>query len=266
MKFHLLALAALFVVRAGAQAPDSLAPSVYTEKGLTDLSNPVSRPYVSVTLLKPDGSYVRSVDNRVTETGPWIYRKVAPERAELILSGQWHLLIFKDAETGTWLDVRGGSESFNTFSLAASPKVGTVANLSVRTSLRAGDTSVAGFVITDHPTAVLIRAVGPGLRGFGVPDALSRPRLRVRSTATDSIIAENAKWGDQGAAFVGVGFPTDEALLSKLGGSVGAFPLAAGSDDAAVTLVLPPGGYTIETSSVEPSQTGSALLELYLLP
>lgn len=266
MRLFFLALAALLAVSARAAAPDSFARGAYFERGLTDLSDPASPPYEAITLLQANGNFVRSVGNRVIETGPWIYRKVAADRAELILGGEWHLLIFKTEDSGTWLGTRGGSEAYNTFSLVAAAGSGRIGNFSTRTVVRPGESSISGFVIVDEPAAVLIRAIGPALRSFGVTDALSRPRLRIRSTATDNGVAENVKWGEQGSALVGLGNATGEALLRRLGNAVGAFPLTSGSDDAAVALVLPPGGYTVEVSSVDPAQTGSALIEVYHLP
>jgi hypothetical protein len=42
----------------------------------------------------------------------------------------------------------------------------------------------------------------------------------------------------------------------------GAFPLQASSNDAAVVLRLPPGGYTVVVSGVA-NTTGTALVEIY---
>jgi hypothetical protein len=46
---------------------------------------------------------------------------------------------------------------------------------------------------------------------------------------------------------------------------VGAFPLTAGSQDCALVVNLPPGGYTIQISGLA-SSTGFALAEVYEIP
>lgn len=123
-------------------------------------------------------------------------------------------------------------------------------NVSARTQVGTGDNIViAGFVIggaTD--VRVLIRAVGPGLTGFGVGGVLADPKLEVyRGSAK---IAENDNWGaTAGGTFT----------------SVGAFPLAAGSPDAALVATLSPGAYSAQVSGVG-GTTGVALVEVYELP
>ena len=47
--------------------------------------------------------------------------------------------------------------------------------------------------------------------------------------------------------------------------NVGAFQLAAGSEDAALLITLPPGAYTIEVKDKDRSE-GVALLEIYEVP
>lgn len=58
---------------------------------------------------------------------------------------------------------------------------GSLANLSTRTRLAAGDdVAVAGFVVTgSRPKQLLIRAVGPSLRRFGVSDPVAQPSLQI---------------------------------------------------------------------------------------
>lgn len=62
--------------------------------------------------------------------------------------------------------------------LAVAPRAGgTVAtgkliNISTRTKLLGGDAVIAGFAIEERPRAVLVRAIGPSLRRFGVASAI----------------------------------------------------------------------------------------------
>ncbi len=104
-----------------------------------------------------------------------------------------------------------------------------------------------GFVVGGSVTRrVLIRAIGPGLAGFGVTGAARSATLAVFNSAGGQIGA-NAGWGGQ------VG-------LSTVFAGVGAFALQAGSADAAILLKLPPGNYTARVTAV-----GEVLVEVYFV-
>ncbi len=130
---------------------------------------------------------------------------------------------------------------------AASPRL---VNLSGRARVGTGDNVlIAGFVISGHSTErVLIRAVGPGLVSQGVSDALLDPELSVHHGA--EIVGENDNW---------------QHWQSDVFSAVGAFPLAAGSADAALVLDLSPGIYSAVVKGVNGS-TGTALVEIYEVP
>jgi hypothetical protein len=123
-------------------------------------------------------------------------------------------------------------------------------NLSSRLRVTGGDASrsvVAGFVVTgDASKPVLIRAVGPGLAGFGVRDALGQPVLVLRNSAGKTI-AENDGW-------------KNHPDISSAGDSVGAFRLNNGSRDAALLVTLAPGAYT---SQITANGNGVVLIEVY---
>ena len=133
--------------------------------------------------------------------------------------------------------------------LAAFPVLGQDTRLSsvaVRTTTGGGDTLITGFTIGPGPTKrVLIRAVGPALTEFGVPGALTDPRLELYNSAGTKI-AENDNW------------TTDDAATFA---TVGAFPLRAASKDAALVINLPSGGYTVHVTGIGGS--GQALVEVY---
>jgi hypothetical protein len=77
---------------------------------------------------------------------------------------------------------------------------------------------------------------------------LTDPMLEIYSGSTK--IAENDNWS---------------ATLAASAASVGAFALTAGSKDAAITVSLPAGGYTVQVSGVD-SGVGEAIVEIYELP
>ena len=109
---------------------------------------------------------------------------------------------------------------------------------------------IPGFVIGGNaPKQVLIRAVGPGLQPFGVPDLLANPQLSVAPLGKNFSIATNDNWGGT-------------AELQAAFNQASAFALPPGSADAAVLLRLPPGGYSVVVSGVG-NTTGTALVEVY---
>lgn len=130
---------------------------------------------------------------------------------------------------------------------------GTVRLVNVSTSgfVGTGDQAlVPGFVIGGNaPKEVLIRAVGPGLTQFGVTGVLADPQLTLVPLGREFSVAANDNWGNA---------TTLQAAFTQ----AGAFPLPAGSNDAAVVLRLPPGGYTVVVSGVG-NTTGTALVEVY---
>ena len=123
-------------------------------------------------------------------------------------------------------------------------------NLSARNKVGIGSNIlIAGFTLAGEGARnLLIRAVGPKLSEFGVTGVLTDPMLEIYSGSTK--IAENDNWS---------------ATLATTAASVGAFALTAGSKDAAITVSLPKGGYTVQVSGVD-SGVGEAIVEIYELP
>jgi len=131
-------------------------------------------------------------------------------------------------------------------------------NLSARARVGTGDTLlIPGFVLSPGAPSrrVLVRAVGPGLVPFGVTGLLADPKLELFQGGTR--IAENDNWGTP----VGPHAASAEALGTTFQRS-GAFSLPAGSLDAALDVLLPPGGYTLQVSGTG-GRTGDALVEVY---
>ncbi len=124
------------------------------------------------------------------------------------------------------------------------------ADISTRCRVRGDtDTLIAGFVLGgDAPRTVLVRAVGPTLATFGIVNPLARPRLTLYHETEPILVAED--WGEWSQAV------TDAA------NSIGAFPLVAGSSDAAVVATLAPGNYSAMVSGRTPD-SGVALVEVY---
>jgi hypothetical protein len=120
---------------------------------------------------------------------------------------------------------------------------------SSRADVTAANPLAAGFTLTgSNAKNVLLRAVGPGLGAFGVTGTLANPELQLYDSAGHLIIATTAWSGDS-------------SLISVFN-QVGAFPLLAGSADAATVVSLLPGTYTLQVAGAI-GQSGAALAEVY---
>lgn len=112
---------------------------------------------------------------------------------------------------------------------------------------------VTGPSIAGTAKKLLFRGIGPGLANFGISNALADPTIRVVD-GSGRTVATNDNWENN------PNLAELRAVTAQL-----AFPLAAGSKDAAVLVALPPGSYTCVVSSVN-NTTGTALVEVYEVP
>jgi hypothetical protein len=125
-------------------------------------------------------------------------------------------------------------------------------NVSIRNPVGAvSNNLIVGFVIAGTGTKnLLIRAIGPKLSEFGVPNVLSDPKLDVFRAGPGQALLTNDNW---------------EPEFAEIFNVVGAFTLTTGSRDAALAAALPAGAYTVQVSGVN-NLTGEALVEIYELP
>lgn len=138
-----------------------------------------------------------------------------------------------------------GSSSGTTASRAAAVTVlpaSALANLSVRTTLAAGQTLIVGAVVGGGRKTVLARAGGPALNQFGL-EGMADPRLEL-FTSGATPIASNDDWSGP---------------LAPTFAAVGAFAYANGSKDAAFSQALD-GSFTVQAKG---SGAGVVLVELY---
>lgn len=125
-------------------------------------------------------------------------------------------------------------------------------NLSVRAITAPGAPAlITGFVVGGTvPKQVLMRVVGPTLTGapFNVAGALPDPTLQViRGAAT---VGQNDDWSVPAA---------NGPALTGAATRAGAFPLRAGSGDAALLSTLQPAAYSVAAGG----GTGTVLAEIY---
>jgi sugar lactone lactonase YvrE/thiol-disulfide isomerase/thioredoxin len=128
--------------------------------------------------------------------------------------------------------------------IAANPSARLV-NLSVRANLVPDEQLVTGFVLAGGVKPMLVRAVGPGLAPF-LPDSTcaGNPSLQLYNATT--LLESNDNWG-------GV-----TALVNACSG-VGAFPLPANSQDAAVLCAVE----GARTAHMAVTTNGVGLIEVY---
>jgi hypothetical protein len=124
-----------------------------------------------------------------------------------------------------------------------------IVNLAVRTRMGGGaGTPIVGFVLGGAGAGkrLVVRAVGPTLlASFGLTGALADPQLQLWSGAT--LVASNDDW-----------LEADAGAMA----AAGAFPLNAGSGDAAIVRTLTPGAYTTPVAAPG-DMSGVVLVEAY---
>lgn len=123
-------------------------------------------------------------------------------------------------------------------------------NLSSRSDVTTSSPITAGFVIGgSQAQTVLIRAAGPSLAAFGVPNPLSNVQLQLfQAGGTEPLVTSQVV--------------TTQA--KELAVEVGAFTLTEGAEDATIVAVLAPGAYTAIVSGVD-GATGNSIVEIYEL-
>ncbi|HUG11947.1 MAG TPA: immunoglobulin domain-containing protein, partial [Opitutaceae bacterium] len=124
-----------------------------------------------------------------------------------------------------------------------------ITNVSSRVKFEQGRTAILGFGIVAGQMPVLVRAVGPELANYGIPadEVLADPHLRIYRGHDE--VAVNDDW----AAETGERFAP-----------AGAFPLDAGSKDAAIRAQFLIGGYTVHSTGN--GGEGVAIIEIYESP
>jgi outer membrane protein assembly factor BamB len=175
-------------------------------------------------------------------TYQWLFNNVAVTGAT---AATLTLPSTQTSDAGTYQVVvtgAGGSTVSRTLALAVTSTVSTTArltNLAVRTTAGPADRLLTvglaiGGVGTTGNKPLLLRAVGPTLGAFGVPDTLEDPQLTLLSGTT--VLQQNDNWsGDTAVA----------AITPQLG----AFALAGpASKDAALLTTRPAGSYTVQIS------------------
>ena len=119
-------------------------------------------------------------------------------------------------------------------------------NLSTRMRVETGENvGIGGFIISGSaPKHVIVRAIGPSLGQFGVPNALADPILELRGSAPFATVINDNWRDDQEAAIMATGLAPTNNL------------------EAAIDATLNPGAYTAVVRGKN-NTVGVALIEVY---
>lgn len=126
-----------------------------------------------------------------------------------------------------------------------------IVNLSIRSAMTGSQALIVGFVSSGGSKTLLMRAVGPTLRDFGVTDAMVDPVLNLRTQA-GAVSATNDNWGTSPAV----------GQLVLAANQVGAFALILDSLDSAMLATATDAEMTVQAAS-RTGAGGIVLIELY---
>lgn len=128
-------------------------------------------------------------------------------------------------------------------------------NISTRSLVETGDeVMIGGFIVQGTvPKKVIIRAIGPELSQYGVPNPLGDPTLQLHN-AVGALIASNDDWRH---TIIGGIITQDQVQNIQNSGHAPTDP-----NESAIIAALPPGNYTAIVRGVA-NTTGVALVEVY---
>jgi hypothetical protein len=130
-----------------------------------------------------------------------------------------------------------------------------LSNISTRAFVQTGDNVIIGGFIVDGnaPKRVIIRAIGPELIPFGIPDPLADPTLELHDS-TGALIASNDNWG---TTIIGGIITTDQVAAIRASGYA-----PTNEMESAMIVSLRPGNYTAIVRGIN-STMGVGLVDLY---
>ena len=113
---------------------------------------------------------------------------------------------------------------------------------------------IGGFIVQGTaPKRVIVRAIGPELTQYGVPDVLADPALDLHDV-TGALIASNDNWQ---TTVIGGIITADQVSAIQNSGHAPTQP-----SESAIIATLQPGNYTAIVRGVN-NTTGNALVEVY---
>lgn len=224
---------------------------------LIRVAGPSLRQFVSYALRDPSLELINSSGQTIAFNDDW--EQDALQKAYISATNFVPALVTEPAYVGTlpegnYTVIVRGAGAFQTgiavvevYELDAGER-GSLVNISTRGRVLVdADVMIGGFVIGGtQPKRVLVRAAGPSLSAFGVPDVLTNPTLELVSGSAGQL-AVNDDWQS-----------TQQAEI-QASGFAPAHPL-----EAAIVRTLPPGSYTAIVRGAGAGR-GNAIVEVYAL-
>jgi hypothetical protein len=234
----------------------SLAPANLSDFILTSTpANATGSSGISTVFSSTGTQLTLGTGGALIDPAPFTYQLTSPTTATILRPGSGGMpaattnLVFTGRDAGTFTTVAGNDTSTGRFSLADIPNVAPIANISSRTTVGPGNAATVGFVIGGTmPRRVLVRAVGPGLVTFGIPNPLSNPLLTLYSGALP--IATNRGWGTSTTSNVGV--------TAVIGGALGGNSTATGNTSTSGNATIPGLGATPGSVGTAPGVAGTS--------
>lgn len=148
------------------------------------------------------------------------------------------------------LSTFGGNGLVEVYDLDVQPAPSRLANIATRGAVVSGDeVMIAGFILQQATTDVVVRALGPSLEASGIPGFLRDPALELYDSQ-GNLLSANDNW--QQSAF--------QAVQLAAVGLGPQFPL-----ESAVRTSLSPGPYTAIVRPAQGIGGGIGLIEVYSL-
>jgi len=133
--------------------------------------------------------------------------------------------------------------------------ISVLGNISTRSLVQTGDNvMIGGFIVQGSgPKTVIVRAIGPELTQFGIPNPLADPSLDLHD-GTGALIASNNDWQ---TTVIGGIITSDQVSAIENSGHAPTEP-----SESAIIATLQPGNYTAIVRGVN-NTLGVALVEVY---
>jgi N-acetylneuraminic acid mutarotase len=167
-----------------------------------------------------------------------------------------HTAVWTGNEMMVWGGILYSNSSTSTGGRYCAPgPPAQLGNISTRAFVQTGDNvMIGGFIVQGTgPKRVIIRAIGPELTQYGVPNALANPRLELHN-ATGTLIGSNDNW--QHTTIGGV------ITRNQVGDIQNSGHAPTNPFESAIIADLPPGNYTAIVSGVN-NTSGVGLVEVY---
>jgi len=172
-----------------------------------------------------------------------------------IYSGMTFATLGVTPGTYVWTWGTGANQKFTLKILSAILPATHITNISTRSFVQTGDNvMIGGFIVQGTSTKrVIIRAIGPELSQYGVPNPLADPTLELHD-GNGALIASNNNWL---TTIIGGIITHDQVQdIQNSGHALG------DAMESAIIADLPPGNYTAIVRGVN-NTTGVALVEVY---